>query len=150
MLVEIALFWHAPRLIARFGAARLLAIAMAVTVLRWLVTAFFAASLPIMLLAQASHALGFAVFHACCMQLVTVYFPGRLSGHGQALLYGLGSGAGGVIGSIAAGAAWKTGGGLAAFVFGALATAAAFAVALRLREPVPAAPAMPAPLPADG
>ncbi|HEX5755463.1 MAG TPA: MFS transporter, partial [Arenimonas sp.] len=99
VLIEIALFWHAPRLIARFGAARLLGIAMAVTVVRWLVTAFFATSLPVMLLAQASHALGFAIFHACTMQLMTHYFPGKRQAAGQSLLYGFSSGVGGVLGA---------------------------------------------------
>lgn len=134
VLVEIALFWHAPRLIARFGAARLLGIAMAVTVLRWLATAFFAASLPIMLIAQASHALGFAIFHACCMQLMTRYFPGKRQAAGQSLLYGFSSGVGGVLGAGMAALAWETGGGRWAFVAGAASALAAWLVFAGRRE----------------
>ena len=150
VLAEILIFLFAPNLLRRFRVQHLLLACLAATVLRWGATAVFADALWVLVPMQLLHALSFGAFHACCMQLVTVYFPGRLSGHGQALLYGLGSGAGGVIGSIAAGAAWKTGGGLAAFAFGAVATAAALAVALRLQvnETTPA-PASPVTLPAD-
>ena len=146
VLAEILIFLFAPNLLRRFRVQHLLLACLAATVLRWGATAVFAGSLWVLVPLQLLHALSFGAFHACCMQLVTVYFPGRLSGHGQALLYSLGSGAGGVIGSIAAGAAWKGGGGLAAFVFGALATAAAFVVAMRLREPAQAQTTTPAPI----
>jgi PPP family 3-phenylpropionic acid transporter len=86
---------------------------------------------------QLLHALSFGVFHACCMQLISIYVPGRLSTHGQALLYGLGSGVGGVIGALLAGVAWRYGGGEAAFLAGAVACLAALATALRLRDPNP-------------
>src|SRR5688572_28294372 len=76
VLIEIALFWQAPRLIARFGAATLLQACVAVTVLRWAVVAAWPESLPLMALAQATHALSFAMFHACCMRLMADFFPG--------------------------------------------------------------------------
>lgn len=150
VLAEILIFLFAPNLLRRFRVQALLLACLAATVVRWGATAAFAGSLWVLLSMQLLHALSFGVFHACCMQLVAQYFPGRLSGHGQALLYSLGSGAGGVIGSIAAGAAWKAGGGPAAFAFGALATAAALAVALRMRDRVHAAgpPSLLAPVPA--
>lgn len=138
VLVEIALFWQAPRLIARFGAAPLLGLAMRVTILRWLATAFFAGSLPVMLLAQASHALGFAVFHACCMQLMTAYFPGRRQAAGQSLLYGFGSGVGGVLGAGIAALAWEAGAGRWAFLAGAAITAIAWVLYALRQEPRPA------------
>jgi len=134
VLAEIAIFLYAARLLHRHGARRLLLACLAATVLRWTLTAMFAGSLFVLVPLQLLHALSFGAFHACCMQLVGVYFPGRLSGTGQAMLYALGSGAGGVIGAVASGAAWTAGQGLAAFSFGALATASAFVLALRLRE----------------
>jgi PPP family 3-phenylpropionic acid transporter len=120
VVIEIILFWFAPGLIARFGAARLLSACLAVTALRWTVTALFAASLPLMLLAQTTHALGFAMFHACCMQLMTEHFPGRRQSAGQGLLYGFSSGVGGVLGAAMAALLWEQGGGRWAFLGGAV------------------------------
>ncbi len=141
VLIEIALFWHSPRLIARFGAERLLMACIAVTVMRWLLTAFFAGSLWIMALAQASHALSFAIFYACCMRLMAGYFPGRRAGAGQSLFFGFSQGVGGVLGAAMAALAWESaGGGPLAFVLGAAASVAAWAVFAR-RRPAMAGPA---------
>jgi PPP family 3-phenylpropionic acid transporter len=136
VLIEIAMFWQAPRLIARFGAGPLLMACLAVTVLRWTVTALFAHSLSIMLLAQTTHALSFAIFHACCMRLMTDYFPGKRAAAGQSLLYGFSSGVGGVLGAGMAALAWESaGGGTLAFLLGAAVTALAWIVyALRRRS----------------
>lgn len=131
VLIEILLFWHAPRLIARFGAQRLLSGSLAVTVGRWLLTAVAAHSLPLMVLAQATHALSFAMFHACCMRLMSDFFPGRHAAAGQSLLYGFSSGVGGVIGAGIAAIAWETGGGRWAFFSAAILTALAWGVYAR-------------------
>lgn len=135
VLIEIGMFWQAPRLIGRFGAGPLLMACLGVTVLRWAVTALYADSLTIMVLAQCTHALSFAVFHACCMRLMSEFFPGRRAAAGQSLLYGFSSGVGGVIGAGMAALAWESaGGGELAFLLGAGATALAWVVyALRRR-----------------
>lgn len=141
VLIEIVLFWFAPGLIARFGAARLLSACLAVTALRWMVTALFAASLPLMLLAQATHALGFAMFHACCMQLMTDHFPGRRQTAGQGLLYGFSSGVGGVLGAGMAALLWEGGGGQWAFLGGAFVVMVALLIhGLRGRSPTQSKP----------
>lgn len=135
VLIEIAMFWQAPRLIAHFGAASLLATSLGVTVLRWGLVAAFPASFALMALAQSSHALSFATFHACCMRLVSEYFPGRRAVAGQSLLYGFSSGLGGVIGAGMAALAWEAAGGALAFALGAAVTALAWLV-YALRRPV--------------
>jgi PPP family 3-phenylpropionic acid transporter len=153
VLAEIGLFMLAPRLLHRFGPLRLLAWCLGLTSLRWLVTAFWPQSLPVLVAMQLLHAMSFGIFHAACMQLVASYFPGRLSAHGQALLYAVSSGIGGVIGASFAGLAWNFGGGMAAFVLAAFASAAGLALALRLHPPRLAnaceAPAPPSELPAE-
>jgi MFS transporter, PPP family, 3-phenylpropionic acid transporter len=141
VLIEIALFWQAPRLISRFGAARLLSWCLGVTVVRWLVTAFFADSLAIMLLAQASHALSFAMFHACCMRLMTEYFPGRRQAAGQSLLYSFSSGGGGVLGAGLAALAWVQGRGELAFTIGAGVTLLAWLIYVARSRAIPVTPA---------
>jgi len=133
VLVEIALFWFAPGLIRRFGAARLLSACLLVTALRWVVTALYAESLPLMLLAQSTHALGFAMFHACCMQLMAEHFPGRRQAAGQGLLYGFSSGLGGVLGAGMAALLWELGGGAWAFLGGSVVVLVALGVHARRR-----------------
>ena len=141
VLIEIAMFWQAPRLIARFGAGPLLSACLGVTVLRWVLVAAFAESFWVMALAQGTHALSFATFHACCMRLITDYFPGRRAVAGQSLLYGFSSGVGGVLGAGLAALMWeRVGGGPAAFAAGAVVTAVAWIV-YALRKPAPAAAA---------
>lgn len=135
VVIEILLFWHAPRFIARFGASRLLSVCLAVTVGRWLLTAVAARSLPLMVLAQASHALSFAMFHACCMRLMSDFFPGRHAATGQSLLYGFSSGIGGVVGAAVAAIAWEAGGGRLAFFAAAIMTALAWLVYVGKRRP---------------
>jgi PPP family 3-phenylpropionic acid transporter len=133
VLVEIALFWQAPRLIARLGADRLIAWCIGLTVLRWAATAWFAGSFAAMAAVQLLHALSFAMFHACCMQRMGELFPGPLGRHGQSLLYAFSSGVGGVLGALMAAALWEGGGGEAAFAGGAIATALAWWVHARGR-----------------
>lgn len=122
---EILLFWWAPRLIRRHGVHRLMALCLALTVVRWVVVALCASSMPLMLLAQSTHALGFALFHACLMQRMAALFPGHEASAGQGLLYGFSSGLGGVIGALVAAVLWEWQGGSAAFLGGALLTLAA-------------------------
>lgn len=135
------MFWQATRLIARYGASRLMMVCMAVTVMRWTVTGLLAHSLPVMVLAANTHARSFAVFHACCMQLMAEYFPGKRAAAGQSLRYGFSSVLGGVLGAGMSALAWKSaGGGRLAFLLGAGVTAVTWVVyALRRRGSVAAA-----------
>ena len=140
VLVEIVLFWHAPRLIARFGAPALLSFCIGVTVLRWIATALYAGNLPLMFAAASLHAFSFAVFHACCMRQMAHLFPGQRAVAGQGLYYAFSSGVGGVLGAGLASVAWDMGGGRAAFLAGAAVTAIAWLV-YALRDRAKDAPA---------
>jgi len=137
VLAEIAMFWFAPRLIVRVGASRLLAICLAIGVVRWVATALFADSFAIMLAAQLTHAFSFAVFQSCCMRLMVDYFPGRRAAAGQSLLYGFSSGVGGVLGAGVAALLWHYGRGEWAFLGGAGLTAIAWLV-YAMRRPIAA------------
>lgn len=128
VLIEILMFWQAPRLIMRFGAQSLLAFCIGVTVLRWVVTALFAEHLALMFAAQMLHAFSFAIFHACCMRLMAEFFPGKRAAAGQSLLYGFSSGVGGVLGALLSAVMWEWRGGTAAFLAGAAVTALAFLI----------------------
>jgi PPP family 3-phenylpropionic acid transporter len=114
VLAEIAMFWWMPRLFARHAAPTLLSFCLAVTVLRWTLTALFPGLLPRMFAVQLLHAFSVAVFHACCIRQMAVSFPGRAAAAGQSLLYRLRSGVGGVLGAVLSSVLWEWGGGGAA------------------------------------
>ena len=58
---------------------------------------------PVLVLAQMTHAVTFAAHHAACITLVHRLFPGRLRGRGQALYTMLGYGLSGVLGGVGGG-----------------------------------------------
>ncbi|MGH8061839.1 MAG: MFS transporter, partial [Pseudoxanthomonas sp.] len=128
VLVEIGLLFLSQRIFRRWGARRLLVFSLGITSVRWWVTAAWPDSLPMMVLAQTTHAFSFAAFFAAAMLLLAEYFPGRHNGHGQGVFYGLSSGVGGVIGALLAGQLWRIGG-QAAFVASGFIALAAFAIA---------------------
>lgn len=103
---EIGLFLLIPGLLPRFGPRRLMLAAMTLTSLRWLLIAGFAANLPILLFAQALHGFSFGVYHAVAIYLIHRFFTGPHQGRGQALYSSLSFGAGGALGSLAAGYLW--------------------------------------------
>jgi len=123
--VEVGMFVWFPPLLLRLGSRRLMLIALAMATLRWLLIGHFARDLPLLLLAQTLHALSFGVIHAVSIHLIHQFFPGTLQGRGQALYSSLSFGAGGAVGSLAAGYLWQSLGPTAMFdlaaVLGALA-----------------------------
>ncbi|HEY6941209.1 MFS transporter [Dokdonella sp.] len=137
--VEIALFFASARIFGRWDARTVLLVALVSAALRWCVTALLPENVPLMVLAQATHALNFAALFAACMQLLAAYFPGRMNGHAQGVFYGFSSGGGGVLGAWLAGALWPVDGGRTAFlVSGGIAALAALICALALRaRPAP-------------
>ena len=125
LALEIGVFIIMPQILSRFDPRWVLASCLLAGTLRWLVVAWLPAHIPLMLLAQAAHAMTFGVFHATTMQILGSHFPGRLGGHGQGLLYGISSGLGGVVGALAAGAVWRLFGPSQAFVMAAIASSLA-------------------------
>ncbi|WP_411831941.1 MFS transporter [Pseudoxanthomonas mexicana] len=129
VLAEIAVFFLSARIFRRWDAGRVLVLALLSAALRWLATALWPDSMPVMLLAQLTHALNFGAFFAAAMQLLVRFFPGRMNGHGQGVFYGLSSGVGGVAGALLAGQLWRFGGEaafMASSVFALLAAAIAW------------------------
>ncbi|RRQ20857.1 MFS transporter [Thiohalobacter thiocyanaticus] len=106
VIAEIGVFLVIHRWLPRIGAWRLLFIGLQLTTLRWLLIAFFPDRLGIILFAQTLHAASFGLYHAVAIHLVHQYFTGRSQGRGQALYSSLSFGAGGAVGSLAAGYLW--------------------------------------------
>ena len=101
--VEIVFFWTQGRWFGWVAPHRWLQIVAAVCTLRFSATAAFGAWVPVLVLAQMSHAITFAAHHAACIALVHKLFPDRLRGRGQALYTTLGYGISGVLGGVGGG-----------------------------------------------
>lgn len=107
VVAEIAVFLRMPHWLSRFGDHRLLLVAAVLTSLRWILIALFVDNLGILLVAQTLHAASFGVYHAVSIHLIHRMFRGRHQGRGQALYSSLSFGAGGAVGSFAAGYLWE-------------------------------------------
>lgn len=103
---EILLFIYMSRLMALTGPRRLLLLALAVTVLRWVLTVLLVDHIAALVLVQLSHAITFGAYHACAMHYIFRLFPARLQGRGQAIYNAAAYGVGGSIGALGAGWVW--------------------------------------------
>ena len=127
VIAEILLFLFMHKLLLRVSVTNLLIVCLVLTASRWLLIAFFADLFLIILLAQCLHAASFGLFHAIAIHQIHRYFPGRLSGRGQALYSSLSFGAGGAFGAFYSGWIWsELGASWSYIVAAAVATLAAF------------------------
>ncbi|GAB6041338.1 MFS transporter [Endothiovibrio diazotrophicus] len=110
VVAEIVVFLLMPRLLPRFGARRLLLATLALTALRWVMIALFVDRPSLIVAAQLLHAFSFGAFHAVTIHLIHQLFVGRNQGRGQALYSSISFGAGGALGSFAAGGLWESAG----------------------------------------
>lgn len=134
VLAEIALLSQAPRLLARTPATRLLQVALAGSALRWVLCALAPGSALLMLLAQALHALGFALFHVVTVHLAPQLAPRGHAARAQALVSAVGWGGGGIAGSLLAGSLWAAFGPGASFVAAAALALLALGLSLGFRR----------------
>jgi MFS transporter, PPP family, 3-phenylpropionic acid transporter len=107
VVAEIGLFIVIGRYIHRFGARKVLLLALATTALRWLLTATLVDSLAVLVLSQMLHATSFGAYHSVAVLYIQRLFPGALQGRGQALYNAIAYGVGGSIGSLASGYLWE-------------------------------------------
>ena len=103
VIVEIAWFFTQSRWLPLLSLTAWLVVCAGVMVLRMGITASAASVLPLLLVAQALHALTFAAHHSVCIALLSHHFPGQLRGRGQALYTVIGYGFPGVIGGVLGG-----------------------------------------------
>ncbi len=119
VVAEVGLFAWLPHGLPRVGLRRLLQLAVALSVLRWLLLGLAVEVWALLLVAQLLHAASFAAFHACTLQLVQQRFGPAHAGQGQALYSSLGTGAGAAFGAWLAGTLWLPWGGALTFVVAA-------------------------------
>jgi PPP family 3-phenylpropionic acid transporter len=130
VLSEIGVFLLMPLLLPRFGARRLLLITALLTMLRWLLTAYYADNLVIITFSQTLHAVSFGLFHAVMIFLIHSLFTGSHQGRGQALYSSVSFGAGGAAGSLVSGYLWTGLGPQAMYLMAAVVCLCAAAVVL--------------------
>ena len=119
VLAEISAFWLQPRWAGRWTMERVFAFSLACAVLRFAAIALIGANLPGLLLVQLLHGATFGTWHVSALALLQRDCPEPLRGRAQALYMGVSFGAGGMVGSLLAGALWDRHGALT-FMAGAL------------------------------
>lgn len=110
VVAEIVIFMLMHRLMPRFGARNLMMWALALTAIRWLVIGVSVDNHSVMIFAQLLHAASFGLYHAVAIHLIHRFFPGRLTGRGQAIYSSLSFGAGGAVGALYSGYVWQSNG----------------------------------------
>jgi len=137
VFAEVILFLWMHRLLVRFRSAHLFQLSILLTALRWILTALFVDSLPVLLFSQLLHAASYGLFHATAIHMVYSMFPGRLQGRGQALYASFSFGLGGAVGALFSGYVWEGWGASWSFGMAAIISLLALLIAvlgLRQRE----------------
>jgi len=133
VVIEIGWFFTQGRWLPLLSHSGWLVLAAALMVVRMLLTAGLPLVWPLLLLAQALHAVTFATHHTVCIALLSQHFPGRLRGRGQALYSVVGYGFPGVLGGLGGGWLSSVFGLASMFWLSAACAVVATACALRLR-----------------
>jgi PPP family 3-phenylpropionic acid transporter len=134
VVIEIGWFYTQGRWLPRFSLPGWLVLAAGLMALRMALTAGLPLVWPVLLLAQALHAITFAAHHSVCIALLSHHFPGRLRGRGQALYTVVGYGLPGVMGGLGGGLLSSAFGLASVFWLSAVCAAVAMGCALRLRH----------------
>ena len=135
---EISVFLVSGRLLKLFSVRWLLLGSLALSVVRWLLIAYYVDTLELIITAQLLHAATFGVAHVVAIQLLFKYFGDQHQGKAQAFYSSLSFGLGGMFGSLYSGYLWDSLGGSMVFLIAAqasgLALLIAFAAVGRVRK----------------
>lgn len=107
VICEIAIFFWMSHLFRAYTLRDVLVASFALTAVRFVIIAWWADSLLLLLLAQTLHAASFGSFHAAALGYVHRFFRGRNQARGQAIYTSLTFGLGGTLGGLYAGYAWE-------------------------------------------
>lgn len=106
VLAEVVIFMVMHTVLGRCSLRTLMLFSLGVTGLRWLMIAYGAESLPVLLFAQLLHACSFGIAHAVSIEIVRTYFSGGNQGQAQAMYSSFSFGAGGAAGALIGGLLW--------------------------------------------
>ena len=134
VVLEVAFFLTQATWFRRFGVFQLMTVAFAVAAVRFLLIAELSAVWWVLAIAQAMHAVTFAVHHSASILTIQRWFPGRAAARGQALYISTAYGFGGTAGSLVAAWLWAAFGPSWAFVAGSVGAVVGGWAALRMRR----------------
>jgi PPP family 3-phenylpropionic acid transporter len=134
VVLEVAFFMTQAVWFRRFGVFTLMTAAFVVAAVRFLLIAELAAVWWVLAIAQAMHAVTFAVHHSASILTIQRWFPGRAAARGQALYISTAYGVGGTAGSLVAAWLWASLGPMWAFVAGSAGAVLGGWAALRMRR----------------
>ena len=106
VVAEIVLFIFMARLLKRFSLRVILLSSVWLSIVRWLLIAWGANYLGVLVFAQLLHAATFGATHAAAIHLVHNFFGHQHQGKGQALYSSFSFGLGGMAGSLFSGYYW--------------------------------------------
>jgi PPP family 3-phenylpropionic acid transporter len=131
---EVLLFYFQAPLFKRWGAMRLMYLALAVAALRFLMIGFGSHILWLLIAAQLMHAATFALHHSSSVTTLQRWFAGPLQARGQALYMSISYGVGGSLGGLFLAQWWERAGPESVYyVASALAALSALAAMLSFR-----------------
>jgi PPP family 3-phenylpropionic acid transporter len=141
VICEIAIFYWMSHLFRAYTLKQVLIASFALAGVRFVIIAWCADSLLMLLIAQILHAASFGSFHAAALGYVHRFFRGRNQARGQAIYTSLSFGLGGTLGGLYAGYAWAHFGAVATFAGAALCAFAGMLILWRCLDDRAANPA---------
>jgi MFS transporter, PPP family, 3-phenylpropionic acid transporter len=136
VICEIAIFFWMSHLFNAYTLRQVLITSFGLATIRFLMIAWCADNLVVILLAQALHAASFGSFHAAALGYINHHFRDRYQARGQAIYTSLTFGLGGAIGGFYAGYGWERLGPDLTFTGGAVCALAGMLILWRhLEEP---------------
>lgn len=130
LLFAVMQYWH-----RRHTVKTIMAIALALSALRWLMIAYFSDLVWVLIVAQILHAFSFGAMHAASIFFVHHHFSLANQGRAQAMYSSLGFGLGGSMGALSMASLVDDLGYQALFAVSAVIVFSAFALLKPLKEP---------------
>jgi PPP family 3-phenylpropionic acid transporter len=143
VVAEIILFFVMPKFLLHISQARLLAVALALMAVRWVLIGTQIDALFWILIAQLLHAASFGVTHAVGIAVIHQQFTGRMQSRGQAIFSGFSYGGGAAVGLMLAGWLWTHLGAMSSFLMMSLLSLAAGLMLFTCHRLVSLAPVTP-------
>jgi len=127
---EIIVFIFMRQLLKFVSLRRILLVSCLLSILRWLMIAWYADDMWMLLGAQVLHAATFGTAHVAAIHLVQNYFGRHHQGKGQALYSSFSFGLGGMLGGLYSGYAWDIYNGQWVYSFAAILSTLAYIIAV--------------------
>lgn len=106
VIAEVVLFGMMHRILLVASLRSVMLVTLLLSMLRWLLIAYFVDVLSILIVAQLLHAASFGSFHAVAIEFFRRYFTRGNEGKGQAIYSSASFGAGGAVGALISGWTW--------------------------------------------